>query len=84
MPKTDDPQPSTSSQIQPPQESAKNNTNESKSDKKGNLPKTHLRLLMRIAVLLQTKDTRLSEELNVLRVEKSPKLDNVRELPKFM
>ena len=39
---------------------------------------------MRIAVLLQTKDTRLSEELNVLRVEKSPKLDNVRELPKFM
>ena len=35
FPKTDDPQLSTSSQIQPPQESAKSNNNESESDKKG-------------------------------------------------
>ena len=44
VPKTDDPQPSTSSQIQPPQESAKSNIYESESDQKGNLPKTHPRL----------------------------------------
>ena len=41
LPKTDDPQPSTSSQIQPPQESAKSNNNESDSDKKGFLSGQH-------------------------------------------
>ena len=51
LPKTDDPQPSTSSQIQPPQESAKSNNNESESDKKGNFAQTHQRLK---ELLLQT------------------------------
>ena len=51
LPKTDNPQPSTSSQIQPSQESAKSNNNESESGKKGNFPKTHQR---QKELLLQT------------------------------
>ena len=42
-----------------PQESKKTDTNESEIDKTGSLPKTHLRLK---ELLLQIKDTRLSEE----------------------
>ena len=78
LPKTDDPQPSTSSQIQPPQESAKSNNNESESNKKGNFPKTHQRLK---ELLLQTKDTRLSEDgkrIECVRCGKSPKLDKCK------
>ena len=78
LPKTDDSQPSTSSQIQPPQENAKSNNNESESDKKGNFPKTHQRLK---ELLLQTKDTRLSEDgqrIKCMRCGKSPNLDKCK------
>ena len=77
LPKTDDPQPSTSSQIQPPQESAKSNNNESESNKKGNFPKTHQRLK---ELLLQTKDTRLSEDgkrIECMRCGKYPNNERV-------
>ena len=78
VPKTNDPQPSTSSEIQPPRKSVKSDTNDSEGDKKENSPKTHLRLR---ELLLQTKDTRLSEDgkrIECMRCGKSPKLDKCK------
>ena len=79
MPKKDDP--STSLEIQPLQSLQKNaksntnETNESENDKKEDLPQTHLRLK---ELLLQTRDTQLSEDgkrIECMGCGKSAKLE---------
>ena len=60
----------------------KSNANDSESDKKENLRKTHLQLK---ELLLQTKDTRLSgdgKRIECMRCGKSPKLDKCKRTAK--